>query len=460
MGNSDSAPKPSTKAATRRGCEDRKRGKKALGQKGVPEYADDTESETYSEDEDDRPVAREKLQQSSWYQKAQDAYDQLVHAIIRPPRHKYDMADLGPAQFTFCGKVFRRKDLVLKNARGQKLCVSHWEPFEIERRSRELPCVVYMHGNSSCRKEAITALSLVLSLGATLVSLDFAGCGKSDGEYVSLGIHEKEDLACVIQYLRDSGGVSKIALWGRSMGAATALLYAPKDSTLSAMICDSPFSSLVALAEGMVETGRKHGLYAPGFLVSLAIRFIRSSVQEKADFDVYDLSPADEAPKGIVPLLLIAAEGDAFIPPTHSQLIYHNYAGPRHAVVVPGDHNSVRPKRLMDTIAVFLANAMQIPDEVILSDGLHFVGQPPWVQQELVERGHQNVSFSPASLKQAGIQPTQTQSQSQTGSGNNNGVGGASSRVGQERDIGVGMNRAMQNDAKDKLYNLLSGGSR
>ena len=152
MGNSDSAPKPSTKAATRRGSEDRKRGKKAVGQKGVPEYADDTESETYSEDEDDRPVAREKLQQSSWYQKAQDAYDQLVHAIIRPPRHKYDMADLGPVQFTFCGKVFRRKDLVLKNARGQKLCVSHWEPFEIERRSRELPCVVYMHGNSSCRK--------------------------------------------------------------------------------------------------------------------------------------------------------------------------------------------------------------------------------------------------------------------------------------------------------------------
>lgn len=439
MGNSDSKSDETGKSSEgkkKRFFLRRKVNQQQKATQRIPsEIAEDTDSDSFSEDGDDRqtpPISHAKIQQTTWYQKAKGAYDQLVHAIIRPPRNKYEPAELGPERFNFCGKVFRRKDFTLRNNRGQKLFVSHWEPFDIDRKIKQVPCVIYMHGNSSCRKEAINQLSLVLSLGATLCTLDFSGSGMSDGEYVSLGIHEKDDLAAVIRHLRESGTVSKIALWGRSMGAATALLHGPRDSQLAAMICDSPFSSLVALAEGMVETGRKHGIYAPGFLVSLAIRFIRSSVLELAKFDVYDLSPADEAHASIIPLLLIAAEGDAFIPPTHSQLIYHNYGGPKHALVVPGDHNSVRPKRVLDAVAIFLANSMQIPDESISSEGLHFMGQPPWLQQEHLEM-ERSMAFSPTSVKQA---------QSHT------------------QDIGVGMNRAQQNDAKDKLYNLLSGGSR
>ena len=53
-----------------------------------------------------------------------------------------------------------------------------------------LPCMIYMHGNASCRLEALPQLSLCLSLGVTLCALDFAGSGLSDGEYVSLGCFE------------------------------------------------------------------------------------------------------------------------------------------------------------------------------------------------------------------------------------------------------------------------------
>jgi alpha/beta superfamily hydrolase len=55
-----------------------------------------------------------------------------------------------------------------------------------------------MHGNSSSRLEALSALSLVLSLGATLLAFDFAGSGRSEGEYVSLGEFEKDDLQVVL----------------------------------------------------------------------------------------------------------------------------------------------------------------------------------------------------------------------------------------------------------------------
>jgi hypothetical protein len=90
-----------------------------------------------------------------------------------------------------------------------------WSPKE--RPNSILPCVIYMHGNSSARLEAIPQLATVLSLGVCLVSFDFAGSGLSGGEHVSLGAFEKEDLKAVVEHLREEGLTSTIALWGRSI---------------------------------------------------------------------------------------------------------------------------------------------------------------------------------------------------------------------------------------------------
>ena len=110
-------------------------------------------------------------------------YDELVNAIIRPPRAEYDIERLGPKEFSFCGKQYMRTDLVLVNQRGLALQCSHWEP--VDRAAEELPCVVFMHGNSSARVEAISQLALCLSIGASLFALDMAGSGQSDGEWAA-----------------------------------------------------------------------------------------------------------------------------------------------------------------------------------------------------------------------------------------------------------------------------------
>ena len=68
-----------------------------------------------------------------------------------------------------------------------------------------MPCVVYLHGNSSSRVEALSAVEVLLPANMTLFCFDFAGCGKSEGEYISLGYYEKEDVKCVMKHLRDSG---------------------------------------------------------------------------------------------------------------------------------------------------------------------------------------------------------------------------------------------------------------
>ena len=49
--------------------------------------------------------------------------------------------------------------------------------------------------------------------------------GVSEGEYVTLGHHEQDDIKTVVEYLENTGLVTTICLWGRSMGAVSSLLY-------------------------------------------------------------------------------------------------------------------------------------------------------------------------------------------------------------------------------------------
>ena len=55
---------------------------------------------------------------------------------------------------------------------------------------------------------------------------DFAGCGRSTGEYISLGHFESEDFYQILHTFKHYFPyVKDIILWGRSMGAVTSLMY-------------------------------------------------------------------------------------------------------------------------------------------------------------------------------------------------------------------------------------------
>ena len=144
------------------------------------------------------PEAEQDYNNLSYWEMAKLGYQELVNAIIRPPRAEYEVEHLGPPAFEWHGARFRRTDLELVNERGMRLQCSWWEPAAAAARGgggarpERQPCVVYMHGNSSARVEAISQLALCLSIGASLFALDMAGSGQSDGEWVTLGYYERE----------------------------------------------------------------------------------------------------------------------------------------------------------------------------------------------------------------------------------------------------------------------------
>jgi hypothetical protein len=288
-----------------------------------------------------------------YWAQVKGGYAEAVNAIIRPPRADYTRAELGPAEFEIGGLRYRRTDFVRRNPRGMRVKCSWWEPVPEERAMEKLPCCVYMHGNSSCRGESLEVLPLVLNMGCTMLSFDFCGCGMSDGDFISLGWYERDDCKCVIDYLRATGTVSLIGLWGRSMGAATALMHGHRDNTIAAMILDSSFASLEMLVYELYK--RAELKYVPKFMVAVALRVVRSTVLKRAGFDILKLRPCDNVEKCHIPAIFVCAKGDRFIHPAHSETIFENYGGEyKNIIHIDGDHNTNRPRFCMDSIAIFL----------------------------------------------------------------------------------------------------------
>ena len=146
-------------------------------------------------------------------------------------------------------------------------------------------------------------------------------------------------MALIIDHLRANRRVSSIALHGRSMGAVTALLHADRDPSIAGIVLDSPFSDLPALVNELVYKYAK----LPSFLVSPVLKLVANSIESRAKFDIYKLSPIKHVQDSFIPALFATSNGDDFILPHHSEKLHAAYKGDKNMIRFEGDHNSPRP---------------------------------------------------------------------------------------------------------------------
>ena len=283
------------------------------------------------------------------------SYEDLWKAIIRPNRDEYKEEDLGPDKFQINHKYFKRTDFSITNKRNLKLMCSFWEPFDEEREYVRLPCVIYLHGNSSSRCEALAEIKYLLPLNITVFAFDFSGCGQSQGEYISLGWYERDDVETVVEYLRKTNKVSTIGLWGRSMGAVTAIMYGDRDPSIAGMVLDSAFSSLKELIEELV----KSRVNLPNFIVNQATKLVKSTIMKKAKFNLDEIEPKKYAVRCFIPALFCHANGDNFVDKHHCKDLSEVYAGDKNVIYVDGNHNSARPRYFRDSASIFFFNTLQ-----------------------------------------------------------------------------------------------------
>lgn len=77
------------------------------------------------------------------------------------------------------------------NPRGFQLECSVFQPFS---GAIFTSCIIYLHCFNGSRIESIKYAEPILQRGCAFCCFDFSGSGLSEGDYVSLGFYEQEDV--------------------------------------------------------------------------------------------------------------------------------------------------------------------------------------------------------------------------------------------------------------------------
>lgn len=269
--------------------------------------------------------------------------DVVCSKLIRPKRFVYTEEDLGPKTFRLQSAVCRREDFTVRNARNLRLECSWFIPLH----NSPLPCVVFCHGNCGSRIDSLEIVRWLLPLGISVIAFDCSGSGLSEGQYVSLGYNEKDDIAAVVDYARRQPHARTVSVWGRSMGASAAVLYASEHPSLTLLVADSPFSSLSELIKEQTQKMR----WVPSSMSMSLIRKIRKRLMREAKFDIEEVSPVKVVGKCNAPAVFIHSVADELIPIEHSQKLFTMYPNAlKQMHRAEGSHTAHRSACLIEAI--------------------------------------------------------------------------------------------------------------
>ncbi|HEX2916337.1 MAG TPA: alpha/beta fold hydrolase [Chloroflexia bacterium] len=168
--------------------------------------------------------------------------------------------------------------------------------------------IIIVHGKAQTRMEMVDYSKNFWEMGYNLLLFDLRGHGKSDGDHYYFGQKESWDTVGAFNFVKSKGFTSEhIGLYGRSMGAATALLAAGHDGEIKTIFSDSSFANFeeVASERMPVEKGLP-SFFLPGIFTAGRILL---------DFKVDEIRPGVVLPNlKDVHIFLVHCEGDSTIP--------------------------------------------------------------------------------------------------------------------------------------------------
>jgi hypothetical protein len=95
-------------------------------------------------------------------------------------------------------------------------------------------------------------------------------------------------------------------LWGKFLGAVTAMLSLRRQNDIKAVIFDNPYKNVKSVIEGMLNQTK-----VPSFMVGGAAKIISKTIQDKADFDLHNVNPVKYVASGLLcPAFFIASTND------------------------------------------------------------------------------------------------------------------------------------------------------
>jgi pimeloyl-ACP methyl ester carboxylesterase len=243
------------------------------------------------------------------------------------------------------------EDISFRNADGLNLRGWYLPPPPVG--ADRAPAIAYGHGNATDRRQWLPVALAVHDAGFAQLLFDFTGRGESDGEVISLGAHEAQDLRSALDALAARPEIDplRLAVGGRSMGAAAALFLAADDARVKALVLDSPFANLTDLVHRTIAS-----YHIPSFLLAPVLLEVAGW---RAHYEPASVRPIDAIRKVKAPILLFHGTKDTVVPYDDALALKAAAGGPLTLVPLEGlDHNTPRPASYQDRIVTFLTHTL------------------------------------------------------------------------------------------------------
>lgn len=211
------------------------------------------------------------------------------------------------------------EDVEFPTANG-RLLKGWWLPRPGDRR-----VIVAVSGYRGRKEDVLGISSILWRNGYNVLLFDYRahGPGRAEGELVTLGHRELEDMQAAVKFAKSRLENPLLGLLGGSMGASVALTAAARDPEVMAVWADSGFTS----QREIINHVWQHRTHLPVHpVLDLAERLFKSRTGHRWE----DFAPIDEIKKlGDRPVYLVHGASDSLVPIDHAYRLYSAAPGPK-----------------------------------------------------------------------------------------------------------------------------------
>jgi uncharacterized protein len=185
--------------------------------------------------------------------------------------------------------------------------------------------ILAQHGYKSCRDEMLPAAAALHRHGYGVLPCSVRAHDQCDGEQLSFGVRELDDMELWLQYLLERPDVdtNRVGVLGNSMGGSLVIQLAARDARVKALVADSAFSSM----EDTVATSVRHYTGLPPFPFASLIRFW-AGVETGCDVSLIN-AKVWISQLGSRPVLLMQGGADTTVSRQSGDLLYAAARGPK-----------------------------------------------------------------------------------------------------------------------------------
>ena len=185
--------------------------------------------------------------------------------------------------------------------------------------------IIMQHGYKSTRGELLNEAEMMHRHGYGALITSIRAHDYSEGELITLGFYEVQDMEAWYQYLltRDDIDPEKIGILGNSYGGMLSIQYASQNPNIKAVVANSAFSSM----SDTVSTSVKHFTGLPEFPFVPLIVFW---AQVDTGIKIEEIDATKWIPLiGPRPVFLMQGGADTVISPDSGQRLYDAAKEPR-----------------------------------------------------------------------------------------------------------------------------------